>query len=44
MLLCKKSQYVVSLVENFEVDKMTYIVSKYAEGGDLLYYCLGQPD
>ncbi len=42
MHLCKKSQYVVSLVDSFEVDDLTYIVSKYAEGGNLLEYCCEQ--
>lgn len=44
MLLCRDSQYVVNLIDHFEYDNETVIVSKYAEGGDLLNYCLAQKD
>ena len=44
MLLCRDSQYVVNLIDHFEYDNETVIISKYAEGGDLLNYCLAQKD
>lgn len=44
MNLCQKSDYIVSLVDHFEIGDTTYLVSKYAQGGDLFEYCLRQPD
>ena len=43
MSLCQKSDHVVSLIDHFEIGDATYIVSKYAQGGDLFEYCLSQP-
>jgi len=40
MILLQKSTYVVKLIDHFEIDGETYIVSKLAQGGDLLNYCL----
>lgn len=39
MNLLAKSSYVVKLIDHFEIDDQTFIVSKYANGGDLLNYC-----
>ena len=36
MTLCKTSNYVLSLVDQFAFDDMTYIVTKLAKGGNLL--------
>ena len=40
MMLLHKSSYVVKLIDHFKIDDQSYIVSKYAQGGDLLNYCL----
>ena len=39
MMLLHKSSHVVKLIDHFEIDDETYIVTKYAKGGDLLNYC-----
>ena len=44
MRMCKESHGVVKILDSFELDGQTYIVTKYAKGGDLLEYCLEQPD
>ena len=44
MSLCKDSHYIVKLVDDFELNDLTYIITKYAEGKDLLEYCLNQPN
>jgi meiosis-specific serine/threonine-protein kinase MEK1 len=44
MLTCQASKYSLSLFDKFAVGKNTYIVSKLAKGGDLLEYCLRQPE
>ncbi len=38
MNLCRKSPHVVTLVDHFEIEGETFIVSKYAPGGDLASY------
>ncbi len=38
MILCRKSAHVVTLVDYFEIEGETFIVSKYAAGGDLCTY------
>ena len=38
MILCRKSAHVVTLVDYFEIEGETFIVSKYAPGGDLCTY------
>lgn len=40
MMLLHKSTYFVKLIDHFEIDGETFIVSKLAQGGDLLNYCL----
>ena len=44
MNACKDSQNVVRLLDSFELDNMTYLVTKFAEGKDLLEYCISQPN
>ncbi len=44
MSACKDSQNVVKLLDTFELDDMTYLITKFAEGKDLLEYCLTQPN
>jgi len=40
MILLHKSPHVVKLIDHFEIDGETFIASKFAQGGDLLNYCL----
>jgi serine/threonine protein kinase len=42
--LCRESKHVVNLVESMKVDNSIYLVTKYAQGGNLLQYCLSQPN
>mgnify|MGYP000066939866 CR=1 FL=1 len=44
MNACKDSPNVVRLLDYFEIDNMTYLVTKFAEGKDLLEYCITQPN
>ena len=38
MTLCQRSKNVVKFIEEFSISGDTYIVTKYAQGGDLLNY------
>ena len=38
MSCCQKSYNILRLVDEFEVKGQTYLVTKYAQGGDLLNY------
>ena len=38
MRACDGSQNLISLVETFELGDKTYVVTRYAKGGDLLRY------
>jgi len=40
MMLLHNSSYIVKLIDHFEIDSKTFIVSKFAKGGNLLNYCL----
>ena len=42
MTLCSSSKYLLSLVESFQHEGETYIVTKYAKGGNLLSYLTGK--
>ncbi len=44
MSACKDSRNVIRLLDNFEFDGVTYLITKFAEGKDLLEYCLTQPN
>jgi serine/threonine protein kinase len=37
---CKDSHNIVRILDSFELHDKTYIVTKFAKGGDLLEYCL----
>ena len=38
MMLLHESSHIVKLVDHFKIDDQTFIVSKFAKGGDLLNY------
>ena len=42
--LCKGSKRVVKLLNTFELENFTYIITKFEEGRNLLDYCLSQPN
>lgn len=42
MILCGSSKHLLSLVESFEHEGETYIVTKFAKGGNLLSYLTGK--
>jgi len=44
MELVAESPHIVSMIETFTIEKSVYLVTKYAQGGDLLHYCINEED
>ncbi len=42
--MCKGNKRIIKLMDTFEIEGYTYIITKYEEGRNLLDYCLSQPD
>lgn len=40
MELFKESPHIVNLLESFKQDNVVYLITKFAEGGDLLQCCV----
>ena len=40
MGLCSESHYIATMVETFNIGTKVYLITKFAQGRDLLHYCM----